>query len=97
MFKNMMNLKIEMDMDGVVVRYKNHVIVAEFLTGPEGEYFTAAIWAPVETEEETGLEFHELRLENVTPWEPDCPDVHFATEGEALFAAMQAVEGGECE
>lgn len=94
--KNMLGLKIEIDMDGVVVRYKNHVIVAEFVSGPEGEHFTAAIWAPVETVEETGLEFHELRLENVTPWDPYCIDACFDTDGEALFAAMQAVNGGDC-
>lgn len=91
MCKTMLQLKIEMDMDGVVIRYKDHVIVAEFLCGPCGGYFTAHIWAPVETEEETDLPFHELRLENVTPWEPLTIDAAWDTEGEALLAAMQAV------
>lgn len=97
MFKTMLKLKIDADLADVVIRYKDHVIVAEFFSGPEGEFFCPTIWAPIETEEETGLEFHELRLENVTPWEPLTIEACFDTEGEALFAAMQAVEGGGCE
>lgn len=92
MFKTMLKLKIEVDMEGVVIRYKDFVIVAEFLCGPGSGYFTARIWAPVETEDETDLPFHDLRLENITPWEPGCPGARWDTEGEALLAAMQEVE-----
>lgn len=87
MFKTMLQLKIELDLDGTVIRYKDHVVVAEFHCGPTSEFFTAQIWTPVETEEETGLPFHELRLENITL----TINAGFDTEGEALFAAMQAV------
>ena len=93
--KNMLMLKVAADEADAVIRYKNHVIVAEFHAGPEGEFFCPSIWAPIETEDETGLEFHELRLENVTPWEPLCIDACFDTEGEALFAAMQGVNENE--
>ena len=92
MFKTLLKLKVDMDLDGTVVRYKDFVIVAEFISGPEGGCFTATIWAPVETEEEADVEFHDLRLENVTPWEPLTIDACWDTEGEALFAAMQAIE-----
>lgn len=92
MFKTMLQLKIELDLDGVVIRYKDHVVVAEFHCGPTSEFFTAQIWTPVETEEETDLPFHELRLENITPQEPLTINACFDTEGEALIAAMQAVD-----
>ena len=92
MYKTMLKLKIDADLADVVIRYKDFVIVAEFVAGPEGEFFTAHIWAPIETEEETGVEFHELRLENVTPWEPLSIEAAWDTEGEALLAATQAIE-----
>ena len=92
MFKTMLKLKTQADLGDVVIRYKDFVIATEFLCGPEGECFTATCWAPIETEEETGLEFHNLRLENITPWEPSIPGATWDTEGEALLAAMQAVD-----
>ena len=94
MHKTMLNLKVGADLADVVIRYKGHVIVAEFVPA-FGGYYTAHIWAPVETEDETGLDFHELRLENVTPWEPLTIEAAWDTEGEALLAAMQAVEAEE--
>lgn len=90
--KNFYDLRNELDGEGVVIRYKSLVITTEFCASPAGEFFCSAIWSPIESEEETGLDFHELRLENVTPWEPLCPDARFDTEGEALFAAMQAAD-----
>ena len=92
MFKTMLQMKIEADIENTVVRYKDHVVVAEFLCGPCGGYFTAQIWEPIETEEEADVPFHELRLENVTPWEPLSIDAAWETDGEALMAAMQAVD-----
>ena len=92
MCKTMLQLKIEAEIEDTVIRYKDFVIKAEFLVGPCGGYFTAHIWSPVETEEETDLPFHELRLENVTPWEPLTIEAAWDTDGEALMAAMQAAE-----
>lgn len=88
--KNFYDLRNELDGEGTVVRFKNVVIATEFVATPACDFFIASIWAPVETEEETGLDFYELRLEDETPWERHFPNARFDTEGEAMFAAMQA-------
>lgn len=90
--KTMKNLRAELAGEATVIRYKDHVICSEFVSAPHGEWFTASIWTPVETEAETGYEYEDLRLENNTPWDPASPDAQFDTEGEALFAAMQAAD-----
>lgn len=86
--KTMLKLKTEVDMDGVVIRYKDFVIVAEFLTGPSGEWFATNVYRPIETEEETGEDFMNLRLENVTEW----GGRRYGTEGEALRDGMDFIE-----
>ena len=83
----MLNLKVDLDV-GTVIRYKDFVIVAEFLTGPGGEWFTTKIYRPIETEDETGEDFMNLQLENITEWEGRC----FGTEGEALREGMDFIE-----
>lgn len=86
--KTMLKLKTELDMDGTVVRYKNHVVTAEFCAAPQGEWFEVQVYAPVETEEETGEDFHNLRLENISEWENE----RFYTDGEALMAGFQFID-----
>lgn len=82
----MLKLKSELDMDGIVVRYKNFVLAAEFVPTDEG--WRVTVWKPIETEEESGEEFHNLCLENITEWEAQ----RFETEGEALMAGMEFLE-----
>lgn len=84
----MLKLKTELDMDGVVIRYKDFVLAAEFVVGPTDACWKVEAWQPIETEEETGIEFHNLRLENITEWDGQ----RFDTEGEALMAGMQFLE-----
>lgn len=91
--ENYISLKAKLDGKGTVVRYRDLVVTTELKTGPHGEWFTAAIWEPIETEEETGIDFFHLRLENATPWEPESPYARFDTEGEAMYDAMQVVAG----
>lgn len=88
MFKTMLKLKTELDMDGVVIRYKDFVLSAEFVVSATDAYWKVDAWQPIETEEKTGIEFHNLRLENITEWDGQ----RFDTEGEALFAGIQFLE-----
>ena len=88
MFKTMLKLKTELDMDGVVIRYKDFVLSAEFVVSATDAYWKVDAWRPIETEEETGIEFHNLRLENITEWDGQ----RFDTEGEAIFAGIQFLE-----
>lgn len=88
MFKTMLKLKTELDMDGVVIRYKDFVLAAEFVVSPADEHWEVTVWQPIETEDEAGVEFHDLRLENITEWEGQ----RFETEGEALMAGMLFIE-----
>lgn len=85
--KTMLKLKVELDM-GIVIRYKDFVLAAEFIPGPSGVWFEVTVWQPIETEEETGEDFMNLRLENITEWEGQ----RFDTEGEALKAGMDFIE-----
>lgn len=86
--QTMRNLKTGLGMDGIVIRYKESVLAAEFMVSPSGEWWKVSVYRPIETEEETGEEFHNLRLENATEWE----NQRFSTEGEALMAGMQFIE-----
>ena len=88
MFENFISLKKRVGQNGSVIRFKDFVLVSVFKTGPRGEWFEAEAWSPIETEDEADVDFFHLRLENVTEWYGE----RFNTEGEALFAAMQAVE-----
>ena len=85
--KTMLKLKVELDV-GTVIRYKDFVLVAEFMAGPSGEWFEVKVYQPVETEEEAGEDFMNIRLENITEWE----NQRFGTEGEALKAGMDFIE-----
>ena len=83
-----LKLKTELDMEGIVTRYKDCVAVAKYMPGPNGDYFEAELWQPIKTEEETGEDFHNLRLENAGEWR----GVRFETEGEALAAVYAEIE-----
>lgn len=86
--KSMLNLKVEVASEGgTVVRYKDLVVVVEFVAAPAGEWFEVEVYQPIETEEETGEEFWNLRLESL-----DKSDLHFDTEGEALMDAFSHIE-----
>ena len=83
-----LKLKVELDMDGIVTRYKDFVAVAEYMAGPNGDFFKAELWQPIETEDETGEDFYNLRLENASEGLDEC----YATEGEALAAVFTDIE-----
>lgn len=84
----MLKLKTQLDAEGTAVRYKDCVVTAEFFAAPQGEWFEVKVYSPVETEEETGEDFWNLRLENISEWENE----HFTTEGEALMAGFQFID-----
>jgi len=83
-----LRLKCELDMEGIVTRYKDFVAVAKYIAGPCGDFYEAELWQPIETEEETGEDFYNLRLENASEWQ----GVRFETEGEALAAVYAEIE-----
>lgn len=87
---NMKNLKELLIGDGgQVVRYKNYVVAVEFAVSPRCEFFQVTVCQPIETEEETGLDFQELRLEIIlNGWESKGCD----TDGEALMVGFQFIE-----
>ena len=82
-FKSMIDLLNEL-WDGSVIRYKNFVLVTRF----DGKLFEVSVWEPIETEEETGVEFERLRLENATEWDGE----KFETEGEALKGGIEWID-----
>ena len=86
--KTMLKLKTQLAEEGTVVRYKDCVVAAEFFAAPAGEWFEVEVYSPVETEDETGEDFWNLRLENISEWENE----HFTTEGEALMAGFQFID-----
>ena len=72
--------KLNMRFGSATVRYKDFVLfIKETAQG-----FVHEVYQPIETEDETGLDFSELRLEKLFCW----TDSH-ATEGEAILAAIQ--------
>ena len=77
----MVNMKkLNMRFGGIAVRYKDLVLfIKETVEG-----FLAEVYQPIETEEETGLDFCELRLEKL-----NCSTACYETEGEAILAAIQ--------
>ena len=83
-----LKLKDQLDMDGTVTRYKDFVAVTEYMAGPNGDYFRAELWQPIETEDETGEDFYNLRLENASEGLKE----RFETEGEALAAVFTEIE-----
>lgn len=87
---NYLNLRIEMDGEGVVIVYKTFVVVAEFFAGPHGEYFKYRVYRPVDDLEQFPI--IEARLELCSDRFPFSDS--FDTEGEALMAAFIAIERG---
>lgn len=86
---NYYSLKMDLDGEGIVVCYKDFVVTAQFFTGPSGEHFESRVYAPVDD-----LDLFDLvdaRLEDRTCW-----DERFGSEGEALMAAFQCIEAGQC-
>lgn len=72
--------KLNMRFGSATVRYKDFVLfIKETAQG-----FVHEVYQPIETEDETGLDFSELRLEKLFCW----TEGH-ATEGEAILAAIQ--------
>ena len=80
--KSMEYLKEKVANNDLVVRYKNNVILTVFDQNAHGTSlggYTCQVYQPIETENETGLTFEELKLELVHTSEKS-----FFTEGEAL-------------
>lgn len=88
-FTTYLDLKNDMDPGDAVIQYKDFVLASRLQAGPLGCYFTVEAFAPVETVEETGFDFHELRLVRVDEWSQG---ERFDTEGEALLAAMLTLD-----
>lgn len=73
--------KLNMKFGCTTIRYKDLVLfIKETVDG-----FRHEVYQPIETEEETGLDFHELRLEHLSSSADFYP-----TEGEAILAAIQS-------
>ena len=72
--------KLNMRFGSATVRYKDFVLFIK----ESAEGFTHEVYQPIETEQETGLNFSELRLERLL-----CGTENHATEGEAILAAIQ--------
>lgn len=88
--KTMLTLKIDVDTDGVVVRYKDFVIAVEYEAGPLCEHYHVTIWQPIETEDETGEDFMNLRLKWI--YSGAFPLSEVLTEGEAIKMAMEIID-----
>ena len=65
---------------GPVIHYKDFVIAVD--------WSIVKVYRPIETEEETGESFENLRLEIVTEFDGQ----RFGTEGEALRAGMDFID-----
>ena len=72
--------KLNMRFGSTAIRYKDFVLFIKSTV----DGFLYEVYQPIETEDETGLDFFELRLEQ-THSSTDC----HATEGEAILAAIQ--------
>ena len=72
--------KLNMRFGCATVRYKDFVLFIK----ESAEGFIHEVYQPIETEQETGLDFSELRLERL-----HCFAEGHATEGEAILAAIQ--------
>ena len=75
---------------GCAIRYKDYVVSVEhsYNANRQQHWYTPELWQPIETTEETGVPFSELRLENITAWERQ----FFPTEGEAIAAVIPKIE-----
>lgn len=71
--------KLNMRFGSATVRYKDFVLFIK----ESSEGFIHEVYQPVETEDETGLDFSELRLERLIRGTEN-----HATEGEAILAAI---------
>ena len=86
---NFYDLSESIEGDGIVVRYKNFFVVAEFYTGPFGEYFTSSVYGTDRDLEEIDVFNDDLVLRS------EIKD-HFDSEGTALMAAFILIERGRC-
>ena len=48
----MYELKNELEPMGVVVRYKDYVVAAEFVNGPKGKGYSLTVWEPQDISKE---------------------------------------------
>lgn len=87
---NMNTLVSQAYPNGCAIRYKDYVVSVEhsYNANRRKHWYRPDLWQPIETEEETGVPFNELRLECITEWEAQ----FFRTEGEALAAVFSEIE-----
>lgn len=71
--------KLNMRFGSITIRYKDFVLFIK----ASAEGFIHEVYQPIETEQETGLNFSELRLERFL-----CGADVYETEGEAIHAAI---------
>lgn len=71
--------KLNMRFGSATIRYKDFVLFIK----ESADGFVHEVYQPIETEQETGLDFSELRLERIL-----CGADGYATEGEAILAAI---------
>lgn len=76
--------------NGCAIRYKGFVVSVEhsYNANRQQHWFRPDLWQPIETEDEAGVPFEELRIECITEWEPQ----FFQTQGEALAAVFSEIE-----
>lgn len=89
---SMENLEMRYDMrgNGKTVRFQDYVVVAHGYWNVERRcgLYEFSVYRPVETEDETGLSFVELRLECIDDLFPTSDLSGYETEGEALLSAF---------
>ena len=86
---NFYDLSESVEDSGVVVRYKNFFVTAEFCTGPYGEYFTGSVYG-------TDCDLEEIDIFNADLILRSEMKDRFDSEGEALMAAFILIERGRC-
>lgn len=89
---SMENLEMRYDMrgDGKTVRFQDYVVVAHCYWDVERRcsLYEFSVYRPVETEDEAGVSFIELRLECIDDLFPASDLSGYETEGEALLSAF---------
>lgn len=90
-----LEMKFDMRSEGKTVRFMDFVVVAYYYWDApfRRSRYGFHAYRPVESEDETGVGFCELRLECIDDLLADPADREgFGTEGEALLAAMQLIQ-----
>ena len=89
---SMEDLEMRYDMrgNGKVVRFQNYVVVAHGYWDRDcgRTCYGFCVYRPVETEDEAGVSFRELRLGYIDDLFPASDLAGYETEGEALMAAF---------